>query len=58
MKMADRWRGAPAQGAGEMPPPPTEAADVLIEIGVEEMPADDVTAALEAGEDSRSRVIR
>jgi len=47
MKMADRWRGAPAQGTGEMPPPPTEAADVLIEIGVEEMPADDVTAALE-----------
>ena len=30
-----------------MPPAPTEAADVLIEIGVEEMPADDVAAALE-----------
>jgi len=46
MKTGERWRGAPAQTAGEMPPPPTEAADVLIEIGVEEMPADDVTAAL------------
>ena len=47
MKMAKKWRGAPAQAAGEMPPPPTDAADVLIEIGVEEMPADDVAAALE-----------
>ena len=46
MKAGDRWRGAPEQKAGAMPPPPTEAADVLIEIGVEEMPADDVTAAL------------
>jgi len=46
MKMSDRWRGAPVQAAGEMPEPPTEAADVLIEIGVEEMPADDVAAAL------------
>lgn len=42
MKMAEKWRGAPLQVAGEMPDPPTEAADVLIEIGVEEMPADDV----------------
>ena len=46
-EMSERWRGAPRQVAGEMPPPPTEAADVLIEIGVEEMPADDVAAALE-----------
>ena len=46
MKMADKWLGAPVQAAGEMPPPPTEAADVLIEIGVEEMPADDVDDAL------------
>lgn len=46
MKMSGRWRGAPAQVAREMPDPPTEAADVLVEIGVEEMPADDVTAAL------------
>ena len=47
MKMADKWAGAAPQKAGEVPPPPTEAADVLIEIGVEEMPADDVSAALE-----------
>ena len=46
MKMRDRWRGAPVQVAGEMPEPPSEAADVLIEIGVEEMPADDVAAVL------------
>ena len=47
LKMADKWRGPDRQPVGEMPAPPTEAADVLIEIGVEEMPADDVTAALE-----------
>ena len=47
MKMSERWRGAPAPVVAEMPEPPTEAADVLIEIGVEEMPADDVAAALE-----------
>lgn len=47
MKMSDRWSGPPAEEASEMPPPPTEAADALIEIGVEEMPADDVAAALE-----------
>ena len=46
MKMSDRWRGAPAQVAGAMPEAPGEAADVLIEIGVEEMPADDVATAL------------
>lgn len=44
LKMAEKWRGAPLQTAEEMPPPPTAAADVLIEIGVEEMPADDVVA--------------
>ena len=47
MKMADKWRGQALQTPGEMPPAPSEAADVLIEIGVEEMPADDVAAALE-----------
>ncbi|MCY3780334.1 MAG: glycine--tRNA ligase subunit beta [Chloroflexi bacterium] len=46
MKMAQKWPGAALQSAGEMPPAPTEAADVLIEIGVEEMPADDVADAL------------
>ena len=33
MKMADKWPGAALQKAGEMPPAPSEAADVLIEIG-------------------------
>ena len=46
MKMADKWPGAPRQTPVEMPSAPTDAADVLIEIGVEEMPADDVDAAL------------
>ena len=45
MKMADRWPGVARQKPGEMPPAPTEAADVLIEVGVEEMPADDVEAS-------------
>ncbi len=46
MKMADKWRGAPVQAPGEMLPTPQLRADVLIEIGVEEMPADDVANAL------------
>lgn len=46
MKMADKWKSAPLQTPGEMPPAPEAPADVLIEIGVEEMPADDVAAAL------------
>ncbi len=46
MKMAAKWPGAALQSAGEMPDAPTEAADVLIEIGVEEMPADDVAYAV------------
>ncbi len=46
MKMADKWKGPPAQVAGDMPAVPTTAADLLIEIGVEEMPADDVAEVL------------
>jgi len=46
MKMADKWKAPPAQAAGEMPAAPTTAADVLVEIGVEEMPADDVADVL------------
>lgn len=42
LKMADKWGGPDSQPVGELPAPATEAADVLIEIGVEEMPADDV----------------
>ena len=46
MKMADRWPGAPKQTPVEMPPAPPDSSDFLLEIGVEEMPADDVAAAL------------
>ncbi len=46
LKMAPKWR--PPQI--ESPPPaaaaPSEAADLLIEIGVEELPADDLSGAL------------
>lgn len=46
MKMKHKWKAAPAQAAGPMPAAPTAAADLLIEIGVEEMPADDVADVL------------
>ncbi len=46
-KMAKKWRGSPMQQAGNLPAPPSQAGDVLIEIGTEEMPADDVTEALQ-----------
>ena len=45
-KMADKWSGPAAQVAGETPATPVAPADVLIEIGVEEMPADDVADVL------------
>ena len=47
MKMAHKWRGQAAQTPGPLPPAPKQAADVLIEIGVEEMPADDVAHVLQ-----------
>ena len=47
MKMAALWRGLPRQAPADLPPEPTATADVLVEIGVEELPAADVTAALE-----------
>ncbi|MGQ9889349.1 MAG: glycine--tRNA ligase subunit beta [Aggregatilineales bacterium] len=40
------WDAPPAQTPGPLPPPPAAAADVLVEIGVEELPAGDVSAAL------------
>ncbi len=46
LKMADKWGGPEAQRPAAMPETPSEPADVLIEIGLEEMPADDVAAAL------------
>ena len=42
MKMAHKWKAPPAQVAGDMPAAPSSAADLLLEIGVEELPADDV----------------
>ncbi|MDE2749330.1 MAG: glycine--tRNA ligase subunit beta [Chloroflexota bacterium] len=57
MKMSDRWRGAPLQEAGKMPVPPSEAADVLLEIGVEEMPADDVAAALKQAQAAAPKLL-
>lgn len=46
MKMAEKWEGSKLQKAGSLPPAPTAPADVLIEIGVEELPADDVADVL------------
>ena len=46
LKMSDKWQAPAPEQAGELPPPPTAAQDLLLEIGVEEMPADDVAAAL------------
>ena len=40
------WDAPPAQTPGPLPPPPAAPADVLVEIGVEELPAGDVSAAL------------
>ncbi len=56
MKMADQWPGAEMQKPGDLPPVPAEAADVLIEIGVEELPADDVAAALAQAKDAAPRL--
>lgn len=46
MKMADRWKGGGVQVAGALPDAPKTPNDVLIEIGVEELPAHDVDDAL------------
>ena len=46
MKMAERWRGFEVQCAADLPAAPPAAADVLLEIGVEELPAADAAAAL------------
>ncbi|MCY3572750.1 MAG: glycine--tRNA ligase subunit beta [Chloroflexi bacterium] len=45
MKMSQRWAGAAVQVLPAMPAPPSQAADFLLEIGVEEMPAADVESA-------------
>ena len=54
MKMSQKWRGAQLQQPAEMPPAADTAADLLIEIGVEELPADDVSAALAQLQDTAS----
>ncbi len=46
MKMAEKWQGFQIQSVGELPSAPTASADVLIEIGVEELPAQDVDDVL------------
>jgi glycyl-tRNA synthetase len=46
MKMAEKWQGFQIQSAGALPTAPTAPADVLIEIGVEELPAQDVDDVL------------
>ena len=44
-KMAKTWANGTAATLPDMPKPPTEAADLLLEIGVEELPAADVAHA-------------
>ncbi len=44
-KMAKTWANGTAVSVPDMPKPPTEAADLLLEIGVEELPAADVAYA-------------
>ncbi len=46
-KLEGYWQGEVTSVALPKPPEPTEAADLLFEIGVEELPADDVDIALE-----------
>lgn len=47
MKMAEKWAGPALIEPGELPTAPTSPADFLLEIGVEELPPQDVDAALE-----------
>lgn len=47
LKMSERWHGAAVQVPPAMPESPSQAADFLLEIGVEEMPAVDVEIALQ-----------
>lgn len=51
MKMASAWSGIEIQSAAALPPP-SAAADALIEIGIEELPAADVAAALKQARQS------
>ncbi len=59
MKMAEKWQPKPAQLAENVPAqsPPTEPADLLLEIGVEELPAHDVDDALDQIEAAAQSVL-
>jgi len=46
LRLAQQWAGQPMGVPSALPPAPSAPADVLIEIGVEELPAHDVDAAL------------
>ena len=47
MKMSRRWRGQSTQTPPAMPAASNAPADFLLELGIEEMPAQDVTKALD-----------
>jgi glycyl-tRNA synthetase len=46
MKLAAKWAAPQQNSPGELPPPPASAADFLLEIGVEELPPQDVDDVL------------
>jgi glycyl-tRNA synthetase len=46
MKLAEKWAALPLQTAAALPSAPTAPADFLLEIGVEELPPQDVEEAL------------
>ena len=52
MKMAEKWRRFQIQQPADLPPAPPAAADVLIEVGVEELPPADVAAALRQAQEA------
>lgn len=52
LKMLEKWDAPPLQTAGKPAKAPAESADFLLEIGVEELPANDVTDALNQLADS------
>jgi glycyl-tRNA synthetase len=52
LKKSQGWEAPTMKGIPVMPPAPTEPGDFLLEIGVEELPAGDVSAAQEQLEDA------
>ena len=51
------WDAPPAQTPAPLPAPPSAPADLLVEIGVEELPAGDVSAALAQLEAAAPRLL-